>query len=226
MRLTETSTETKQGRVDVGEIYDTIRQSIISGEFEEGQFLRQDEIAAKLNVSKTPIRECLRRLEAEGLVEFLSKRGFRVATISAEDVLEMLDIRIGLECRALELAMPEMVSSDFTKAEDILDRYSKEERIDSWSKYNQAFHMALYEPCGRPKLLRMIADLHRDAGRSAHFKISRVSGLDRPMIEHQRILDLCKSGDVRKAVQCLKDHMETSRKEFAASVREKKLSSL
>src|SRR5439155_25644681 len=114
-------------------IYRSLRASILSGQLEGEAPLRQDEIARQFNVSKIPVREALRRLETEGLVEFRPRRGAIVADVKDSNILEFLDIRIALECRALELAIPNMIDSDFELLREVLDEYSSEMTHEGWS---------------------------------------------------------------------------------------------
>src|SRR5436190_3117736 len=104
-------------------VRDGLRESILAGVFEAGHQLRQDEVAEQFGTSRIPVREALRQLESEGLVTFHPNRGAVVKGLSLEDVLEMLDIRIGLECRALKLAIPNMAVEDHEAAQQILDEY-------------------------------------------------------------------------------------------------------
>ena len=117
-------------------VYARLKEEIVSGRLAGGTALRQDEVARDCGVSKVPVREALRRLEVEGLVEFRPRRGAIVRQLSEADILELLDIRIALECRALELAVPNMVDSDFTLARDILDEYGAATSRERWSVLN------------------------------------------------------------------------------------------
>src|SRR5436190_15995488 len=97
-----------------------LRRAIVDGEFESGSQLKQDELAERFGVSRIPVREALKQLAAEGLVTFHPNRGAVVSSLSLDDVLEMLEIRIALECRALRLAIPNMIDEDFDEATQIL----------------------------------------------------------------------------------------------------------
>lgn len=84
-------------------VRDSLREAIYSGKLQPGEQLRQEELAERYGISRIPVREALRQLEAEGLVTRQPNRGAVVAALSVQEVIEMLDIRIGLECRALML---------------------------------------------------------------------------------------------------------------------------
>ena len=161
-------------------VYDALRRDILSGALAGGAPLRQDDIAAQHGISKIPVREALRRLETEGLVTFRPRRGAIVCQLSEGDILELLDIRIGLECRALELAIPKMVESDFCLARELLDAYAKTTSQDRWSALNLEFHRSLYEPCGNRQLLTMIRQLEQRMNSFMRLRVTQASGLARP----------------------------------------------
>ena len=204
-------------------VYANLRRDILSGALKGGTPLRQDEVASIHGISKIPVREALRRLEMEGLVEFRPRRGAIVRQLSETDIFELLDIRIGLECRALELAIPKMVEADLTLARNILDEYAESSTPESWSELNLRFHLSLYEPCGNHQLLSMIHEVEQRMGAFMRLRVTQASGLERPHREHLRILDACLVGDSATAVGELHDHIETTQKEVAAFFRRKSL---
>lgn len=200
-------------------IYDELKDQILSGRLAPGAPLRQDDIAGRHGVSKIPVREALRRLEIENLVVFQRNRGAAVRHFSETEILDLLDIRLALECRALELAVPNMIDSDFRRMEGLLSEYGRRTDIAEWSRFNLRFHEMLYEPCGNGQLLAMIDDLNLKLGQFLRLLVTEASGLERPMQEHDEILAACRAGDVVEAVRLLRRHIETTRKEVAAFLR-------
>lgn len=214
---------TEHGPSAADTVYTHLKEAIVSGRYCGGSALRQDEIAHSNGVSKVPVREALRRLEVEGLVEFRPRRGAIVRQLSETDILALLDIRIALECRAVELAIPNMVASDFAAASDILEEYSAETSKERWSALNLSFHRCIYEPCGNRHLLSMIFELEQRMGPFMRLRVTEASGLTRPHAEHLRILDACIAGNVAEAVALLRNHIATTQKEVAADFRRKAL---
>src|SRR2546425_2548589 len=100
----------------------TLRDMILSGSVGIGVQLKQEALAKRFGVSRIPVREALKRLQAEGLVEHTPHQGSIVASQSIPELLETLDIRIGLETRALKLAIPLMKTSDHKAAREIMAR--------------------------------------------------------------------------------------------------------
>lgn len=202
-----------------GTVRDGLRKAILSGELAAGSQLRQDEIAERFGMSRIPVREALRLLEAEGLVTLHPNRGAVVSALSLEEVLELLEIRIALECRALQIAIPNMVDADFDTAEDILAAYDAEPDASKWGGMNWNFHLALYAPASRPRLLSMIETNYGHVDRFTRLQVSLATGKDRPQHEHHELLDLCRQGTVERAVKLLEDHILHTRKSLLAAVR-------
>lgn len=196
-----------------------LRTSILSGKLEAGHPLRQDEVALQFGTSRIPVREALRQLESEGLVVFHPNRGVTVRGLSLDDVLDMLDIRIALETRALKLAIPHMAREDLDACQEILDRYDRTSDPKAWGEMNWRFHWTLYAPCHRPKLLDMIEANYGHVNRFTRTQVSRAAGKTRPQKEHHELLKLCRQGKVQPAVDLLERHIEETQKSLRALTR-------
>lgn len=215
--MTKTAKHTNASAADP--IYRTLKDGILSGALAVEEPLRQDEIAKTHGVSKIPVREALQRLEVEGLVTFRKNKGATVRRMSEAEILQLLDIRVALECRALELAVPNMIDGDFRELADLLEVYAKDASIVRWSEMNLRFHNMLYEPCGNPVLLSMITALQQKLGPYLRLLVTEASGAERPNHEHAAILTACQSADTPAAVDQLRQHIETTKKEVAAFLR-------
>lgn len=196
-----------------------LRDMILSGEIGLGVQLKQEALAKHFGVSRIPVREALKRLQAESLVEHTPNTGSVVARKSAEELLEILDIRIGLETRALALAIPRMTPADFKAAKEIMKRYDASDDPREWSEFNLEFHMHLYRPCGKPKLLKMIEEIVR--GIDVHLRAlqSSKTGRKAPQVEHRHILAACQEQDVEKASVLLQQHIEHTQAALAEQPR-------
>jgi DNA-binding GntR family transcriptional regulator len=200
-------------------VTEALRDLILDGTLGVGLQLRQDALAARFGVSRIPVREALRLLQAEGLVEHYANRGCVVATRTVDDLVETLDIRIALETRALKLAIPNMTSPDFKNARQIMARYDASENPRQWTDLNLEFHLALYRPCGRKRLVKMIEDVVR--GVSVHLRshLSHTVGRKEPQVEHKDILKACMGGDSDLAVLLLERHIEHTKGSLLAASR-------
>ena len=129
-------------------VADKLRDQIIRGVIPEGAQLRQDAIANQFKVSRIPVREALRQLDAEGLITILPNRGAIVPALSPEDIEELFSIRALLEPEVLKLSIPHLTEEDFSRADAVLRQYVKELRRDdhvsAWGRLNWEFHSILY----------------------------------------------------------------------------------
>ena len=153
-----------------------IEEAIVAGELEPGTVLRQEQLSEQFNVSRTPIREALRRLAALGLVSFVPNRGVRVRTLSREELREAFLVRAELESLATELATPRMTADDLRRLDEAELRFSVltlELRAKArsgvednplaieWMKANYAFHDVIYAAAGSPYVERMAKGARR-----------------------------------------------------------------
>jgi DNA-binding GntR family transcriptional regulator len=141
-----------------------IEEAIVSGELLPGTVLRQEQLSEQFNVSRTPIREALRRLAALGLVSFVPNRGVRVRTISREDLHEAFMVRAELESLATEIAATKMTADDHAELDESERRFSAistelrarepgDERrsiTGDWVRANHAFHDVIYRVADLP----------------------------------------------------------------------------
>ena len=193
------------------QIVRSLRDDILNGLLAPGLQIRQEQLAEKFGVSRVPVREALHQLEAEGLVRTELHKGAFVSTRSLSEIDEMLDIRIGLELRALKLAMPNLTPQVIDQTRRILDSYDRSDNPQEWRDLNLSFHISLYGPCNRPRLVKMIEEV---ALMNSHFMrtyISATVGRDDAQQEHHEILDVCAAGDAERALQLLEAHIEHTR---------------
>jgi DNA-binding GntR family transcriptional regulator len=184
-----------------------LREAILRGVLVGGQPLRQDDIAARFGVSKIPLREALRRLEAEGLVAFYPNRGAVVTTLSADEAEELGEIRTALETTALRRAIPRMTTDDLRRAQDILDEARHEPDAARWSALNREFHEALYAPAGRPQLLELIRRIHRRVDRYMYVTLTDAGHQAQSLREHKLLLQAARRGDAAAAEAVLVEHI-------------------
>ncbi|CAN7494481.1 GntR family transcriptional regulator [Variovorax sp. LjRoot130] len=185
-----------------------LRDMILTGSLGLGVQLKQEALAKRFGVSRIPVREALKRLQAEGLVQHTPHQGSIVATQSVPELLETLDIRIGLETRALKLAIPLMKTADHKAAREIMARYDASDSPLEWAELNLEFHLCLYRACGRPRLLKMIEEIVRGIGIHLRAQQSYKAGRKSPQSEHREILKACVARDIPLAIELLEKHIE------------------
>jgi len=184
-----------------------LRARIIAGELPAEAPLRQEALAQEFGASPIPVREALRRLERTGLVVFRPRRGALVAPVSPEDAREVAEMRAALEPLALEAAARRLTPAHFARARLAIISAGGSDEVTTWLAANRAFHGALYEPCGRPRLLAAIEDLWLSGDRHLVLAWRRLDYQARSQDEHRRILAHCEAGETAKALALLKQHI-------------------
>ncbi|MET1080170.1 MAG: GntR family transcriptional regulator [Pseudomonas sp.] len=184
-----------------------LREAIIGGQFDEDEPIRQDDIARQFNVSKIPVREALKRLEAEGLVVFQRNRGAMVTRVSEPELAQMFEVRMLLEDKVLRLAIPNMTDATFARAERICQEFIGENDVGRWAELNWELHACLYEPAQRPFLVGLIRSVNDKLERYLRLQMSLSAGKERADHEHREILDACRAKDVERAVALLDQHI-------------------
>lgn len=184
-----------------------LRDSIIDGTLDEGEPIRQDEVAKLFSVSKIPVREALKRLEAEGLVAFYKNRGAVVTPTSEPEIVQIFEVRAILESNAIKLSIPHMTETTFAEAEAFCDAFAQESDIGRWADLNWRFHSRLYEDAQRPYMLNMIRSVNDRIERYLRIQLTLSDGHQVADDEHKRILELCRAGDESGAADLVYSHI-------------------
>jgi DNA-binding GntR family transcriptional regulator len=188
-------------------IAETLRTAIVDGTLAPGAPLRQDAIARHFSVSAIPVREALRQLETEGWVDVEMNKGATVAPLSAEEAREIYEIRAALESLAIGLAIPVHSPATLRHAEALCKAASTETDPALYVARNQAFHLSLYEPAARPRLLAMIGVLHIRGERYLRLKFGLPSNKGASDREHAALLKAVRRGDVATAQSLVTKHL-------------------
>ncbi|MEP6832153.1 MAG: GntR family transcriptional regulator [Gemmatimonas sp.] len=189
---------------------DAIRDRIVRGIYPEGEPLRQDALAVELGVSRIPIREALRQLEAEGLVQFSPHRGAIVSSLSLAEIEEVFALRAVIESELLRLAIPHITAEHILRAADILTGYERalrEHNVAAWGELNWQFHSTLYAPADRPLTMGVGQRLHQHADRYLRMQLALTHGESQAEEEHRAILDATQRKDARAACPMLREHI-------------------
>ncbi len=184
-----------------------IRSAIVTGALDEGAPIRQDEVAALFNVSKIPVREALKQLEAEGFVTFQRNRGAVVASLSEPEIAQIFEVRAILESNAIRLSIPEMTEADLDAAEIRCKAFDAETDVSRWAELNWDFHSSLYEAGHRPYLLQMIRSVNDRVERYLRVQLTISGGHEIASKEHWQILAACRARDAEKAAALVYDHI-------------------
>ncbi len=197
-------------------ISDSLRDAIMTGGLTEGTQIKQDHMAQQFNVSISVIREALKILEGEGLVEFLPNHGAAVAKLSSEEALDIFAIRVLLETEALALSIPQLTAEDYQQLEAVLAEEETCTEPQRYNELNSLFHEYLYKYCANKRLNDLIRLQHNNVGRYLVFYLDKMAFKDQSHKEHLQLLEACKTKDITKAKKLLKQHMQKAGKQLAA----------
>ena len=204
-------------------VYDQLRSAIIAGELAGGSWLRQTEIGARYGVSKIPVREALRQLEAQGFVTLHPGRGAVVVPLSAEEAEEIYLMRIALEPLLLTRSAPHLTQMEFARARATLSLIDTIENLSiaDWHTLDCEFHAILYQAAPLPRVQREVDTLRDSFAR--YFSIFQSLGdqfwAERTK-EHYAMLNACQAGDIALATDLLTQHMVGSSAELLAALHE------
>jgi DNA-binding GntR family transcriptional regulator len=189
-------------------VYERLREAILDAELAPGQTMSQVQLAEQLGVSRTPLREALRHLQAEGLIEARANRQVRVAPVSVEDVEDLSALRLAIEVAAIRMSVPRMTPEDIGQMRGHIaemEHFRSESDYRRWSIPHAAFHAQLTSHAGRrfTLLLRQLFD-HAERYRRLHVGAMPVAwGAG----DHERIFDAVRAGDTDSSARHLANHL-------------------
>lgn len=202
------------------QVADALRELILSGNYEQGEQLRQDDVAKKLGVSRIPVREAFQQLEAEGLVVNVPYKGTVVSRLTPKEVGEYFEIRMSLECDLLCRAIDNMTPEVIARARKSISRMDTASPT-KWGQINWQLHADLYSVADRPITLEMIKKIHDNLDRYVRIQLSlseqhRVRANE----EHTRLVTLCEEGRKNEAIGLLQDHISEASKDLIAHMKD------
>jgi len=196
-------------------VYETLKKAICDGGFATGTRLVEEELARQLQVSRTPIREAMRRLESEGLVAHVHGKGATVLGFSRDDVIELYSIREALEALAIHYTIQHITTEEITRLKAILDNmraHFQRKDVGAHFEWNQRFNDLLIHTCKMPRLIRLI-NTYRE--HLHHFRYAAMSKHEGRMLEalreHEQILHAIVAKDSVKAESLVRQHLQAAK---------------
>jgi DNA-binding GntR family transcriptional regulator len=191
-----------------------IRDKIMRREYKPGERLMQDELAEQLGVSRTPIREAFHKLASEGFIVLSPHRGASVANFSADELVEVYSVRIGLESYAAYLAAERVTDEELKKLENHLrkmDKAKEEADRSHLIRLNRHFHAAIYAAAKQRRLFSLIENYLDLAERYRRMFHSLENRAEHTVDEHQQLLDALRDRDAEAASTLTRIHLEQTR---------------
>lgn len=202
-------------------VFNTLRRAILKGELKPGERLMEIALAEKLGVSRTPIREAMRKLELEGLVVMIPRRGAQVANITEKDLNDVLEVRIALEKMAIEKACQLITEEELEELEKTAKKFEKvidEENVVKLAEADEAFHDVIYKASGNVRLNQVLNNLREQIYRYRVEYLKDEATRNDLIREHEMICNAIRERNAEKAVEITFQHIENQRQAIIQTI--------
>ncbi|SDK86128.1 GntR family transcriptional regulator [Natronincola ferrireducens] len=202
-------------------VFQYLREAILEGKLEPGKRLMEIQLAEELGVSRTPVREAIRKLELEGLVIMVARKGAYVADVSVRDMIEVLEIRGALEGLAASLAAERMGEEEVERLKEIAKEFRQchiEEDVEGMIQKDVEFHDAIFYSTKNHKLYQISQSLREQIYRFRVRYISEYNKSEELVMEHEKIYKAISERDVKKAYTYGMEHIENLAKHMLKQV--------
>ena len=205
-------------------VFTTMREAIINGDFKPGQRLMEVQLAEQMGVSRTPVREAIRKLELEGLVVMVPRKGAYVAGLSSEDVKEVLEIRAVLEGLAASLAAKNASAADIEQLQEIVEKFkvaAEEKDVVKLINFDSDFHDVMYRASKNKKLIQLISALREQVQRFRVAYFTKIRSTQTLIEEHNDLVSSIVNNEPDRARAIAEKHISTTEKRIT-SIEEKR----
>lgn len=200
--------------------YREIRRRILDNEYPPSHQVLEQDLAAELEMSRTPVREALVRLKDEGFVQLIPRHGMRVAALSLTDLREMYEVLSALELAAIEAlarSRPDLALLEpIMKALDDMDAALGRKDVAGWVRADERFHRGLVALCGNRRLVTMVDTLWDQGHRARQTTVRLRPALERSNQEHREVVEAIRQGKWREARARHESHRQRTGKEIVA----------
>lgn len=204
-------------------VFQTLRAAILKGDLKPGERLMELQLAAKLGVSRTPIREAIRMLEQEGLAITIPRKGAEVAKMTEKDMEDVLQIRCSLEELAVRLSCENITAAELQELRVAMEQFEEKAKTDNVVEIAKAdvnFHDILYKASDNPKLLGLLNNLREQMYRYRVEYLKDRSIYPRLMEEHHHLYDALKAKDAERASAYTRSHLQNQAEAVKKIIRE------
>lgn len=203
-------------------VFNTLRQAILSGEIEPGERLMEIHLANKLGVSRTPIREAIRKLELEGLVIMNPRRGAEVAQITEKSMQDVLEVRKALDILCVELACERISEEELSALKTACDEFEvavQKGDVKNIALADVQFHDIIVKATGNDRLLQLVNNLSEQMYRYRYEYIKDINGHQKLVEEHRKIVESIENADKSAAGKAVAIHIDNQRKTIIEQIR-------
>ena len=202
-------------------VFNTLRKAILKGELKPGERLMEIALAERLGVSRTPVREAMRKLELEGLVVMIPRRGAQVANITEKDLNDVLEVRMALENLSIENACARMTEEqldELWKAARNFEDTMAEGNLVRLAEADVAFHEIIYQASDNKRLIQVLNNLREQIYRYRVEYLKEEETRNLLVKEHEEITQAIRERNVGQARELSYQHLENQRKGIISSI--------
>lgn len=206
-------------------VFNTLRQAILRGELKPGERLLEIHLANKLGVSRTPIREAIRKLELEGLVLMIPRKGAVVAEITEKSLRDVLEVRRALEELAMKLACEKILDEEIEELKVASKEFENALKTGDVTVYAEAdvkFHDIIYRTTDNQRLIQLLYNLREQMYRYRVEYLKREDSHETLLAEHQYIIETLEKRDAKEAVKAVCEHIDNQVTAVTDTIRTKK----
>lgn len=204
------------------EVFHTLRKAILTGELKPGERLMEIHLADKLGVSRTPIREAIRKLELEGLVTMIPRRGAQVAQITEKSMSDVLEVRRALDALCAELACDRITSGELDALQEACGRFEAAVHtgdLKAIAREDVAFHDIIVQATGNQRLIQLVNNLSEQMYRYRFEYIKDAGQHENLVQEHRMIYEGIVRKDREAASAAAKTHIDNQKKAIMRQIR-------
>ena len=188
-------------------IEETLRNAILDGRLPYGTAMRQQELASLFGVSRMPVREALRQLEAQSLLHVVTHKGAVVAPLIEDNSAETYELRMLLESEALRLSIPLLTEADIAEADAIIVALEQEKDYSEIGRLNRLFHMALYGKAPNQRLLNLVEHGLNEEERFLRYNLEAMGLGETSQEDHRELLNLVAQKKTQESILTLRNHL-------------------
>ena len=206
-------------------VFNTLRQAILTGELKPGERLMEIHLANRLGVSRTPIREAIRKLELEGLVIMIPRRGAEVAQITEKNLKDVLEVRRALDALCAELACDRISEEELTRLREActaFERATATRDVKTIAKADVALHDIIVKATGNDRLISLVNNLSEQMYRYRFEYIKDESQHAKLVEEHRSIIDSIARKDKKAASEAARIHIDNQESSIMKQIRQEK----
>ncbi len=194
-------------------VFEALREAIVKGVLKPGERMMEIQLAEEMGVSRTPVREAIRKLELEGLVAMVPRKGAYVASLSMKDIVEVFEIRGALEGLAAELAAERITPEELEELERFLLRINESietKDLTLMVEVDTDFHSQLYRASRNERLSQVISNLREQIQRFRKTSLSLPGRMRAALEEHKQIVEAISARDGALARRLAEEHIENA----------------